>query len=84
MIGYALFGYPFPIACHDWRELPEMMGLLRDAAKRKKEGRRREGIEERGQTRKNGKKGIDRAQPVALPRTMHENTKQPTRGGLLV
>ncbi len=26
MIGCALFGYPFPIAGHDWRELLEMMG----------------------------------------------------------
>lgn len=37
MIGCALFGYPFQIAGHDWRELPGMMGLLRDAAKKGEE-----------------------------------------------
>lgn len=36
MIGCALFEYPFPIAGHDWREQPEMMGLLRDTAKKEK------------------------------------------------
>lgn len=30
-MGSALCGYPFPITGHDWRELPEMMGLLCDA-----------------------------------------------------
>ncbi len=36
MIGCALFGYPFPIAGHDWREQPEMMGFLCDTAKKGK------------------------------------------------
>lgn len=36
MIGCAVFGYPFPIAGHDWREQPEMMGLLCDTAKKGK------------------------------------------------
>lgn len=45
MIGCAVFGYPFPIAGHDWSELPEMMSLLCDTAKKekKKQGRGRKG-----------------------------------------
>lgn len=56
MIGCALFGYPFQIAGHDWRELPEMMGLLCDAAKRGREKKKRQ--EEEGNRRKDRKKGL--------------------------
>lgn len=59
-----MFGYPFPIAGHDWSELPEMMSLLCDASKKtpkkKKKGTRRKGGKGRGadQTLNNGQKGI--------------------------
>lgn len=62
MIGCALFGYPFPIAGHDWREQPEMMDLC-DTAKKKKNkvgggGNRRRGankekLEENNTVREN-------------------------------
>lgn len=41
MIGCALFGYPFPIAGHYWREQPVMKGLLHDIARNKKKRSRR-------------------------------------------
>lgn len=83
MIGCALFGYPFPIAGHGWREQSEMMGLLCDSAKKKKEKQEGgEGIEEEVQTRKDGKKGIQWEKTVTVPCTICESVKQPNMGSL--
>lgn len=52
MIGCAVFGYPFPIAGHDWSELPEMMSLLCDASKKtQKKSYEEEGRERKGRTK---------------------------------